>query len=40
MNGLRRSGTYTQWSITHPLKKEQNNAICRNRDGTRDSHMN
>ena len=36
-NGLRRGGTYIQWnSPCH--KKEQNNAICNNMDGTRDSH--
>ena len=28
---------YTHWSITQPLK-EQNNAICHNMDGPRDSH--
>ena len=37
MNGLRRSGIYTQWTISH--KKEQNNAICSTMDGTRDSHI-
>ena len=35
MNGLRRCGTYTQWNTTQP-KKEQNNVICSNMDGTRD----
>ena len=38
MNGLRRSGIYTQWNTTQPLKREQNNDICNNMDGTRDSH--
>ena len=28
---------YTQWNTTQPWK-EQNNVICSNRDGTRDSH--
>ena len=28
---------YTQWNTTQPYK-EQNNAICSNMDGTRDSH--
>ena len=37
MNGLRRCGTYTQWNTTHP-EKEQNNAICRNMDVTREYH--
>ena len=36
MNGLRRCGVYTQ-GILHSHKKEQNNAICSNMDGTRDS---
>ena len=33
MNGLRRCGIYTQCH-----KKEQNNLICSNVDGMRDSH--
>ena len=36
MNGLHRCGTSAQWNISH--KKEQNNAICNNMDGPRDSH--
>jgi len=38
MNGFRRCGIYIQWNTTKPLKKEQNNAICSNMDGTRHSH--
>ena len=37
MIGLGRCGIYTQWTTTQPLKKN-NNAICSNMDGTRDSH--
>ena len=37
MNELGRCGTYIQWNTTHH-KKEQNNAIFSNMDGTRDSH--
>ena len=37
MNVLRRCGRYTQWNTAQPLKK-QNNAICKNMDGTRDSY--
>ena len=29
---------YIQWNITWILKKEWNNAICSNMDGTRDYH--
>ena len=36
MTGLRRCGIYTQWNTIQP-QKEQNNAICSNMDGTRDS---
>ena len=35
-NGQRRCGTYIQWTVTQPLKKEQNNTICSNMDGPRD----
>ena len=37
MNRLIRCGTYIQWNATQPLK-EQNNAICRYMDASRDSH--
>ena len=37
MIGLRRCGKYTQWNTIQP-QKEQNNAICSNMDGTRDTH--
>ena len=37
MSGLRRSGTYTQWTNTQPQEKK-NEAICRNMDGNRDSY--
>ena len=37
MNGLGRCGIYTN-GILLSHKKEQNNAICSNMDGTRDSH--
>ena len=36
VNRLRRCGTYIQWNISH--KKVQNNAICSNMDGSRDSY--
>ena len=36
INGLK-CGIDTQWNTTQP-QKEQNNAICSNMDGTRDSH--
>ena len=38
MNGLRRCGIYTHNEILLSHKKEQNNAICSDMDGTRDSH--
>ena len=34
---LRKRGIYTQWNTTQH-KKEPNNAICGNMDGTRNSH--
>ena len=37
MNGLRRCGTYKQWNLLSH-SKEQNNAMCINKDGTRDSY--
>ena len=37
MNALRRCAIYAQWNITQH-KREQNNAIRSNMDGTRDSH--
>ena len=37
MNGLR-GGTYIHNGILLNHKKEQNNAICYNMEGTRDSH--
>ena len=36
MTGLGRCGIYTQWNTTPP--QQQNNAICSNMDGTRDSY--
>ena len=42
MNRLRRCDTYTHTHIHNGIllshKKEQNNAICSNMDGTKDSH--
>ena len=40
MIGLGRYGIYTQWNIKYysVVKKEWNNAICSNMDGTRHSH--
>ena len=38
MIGLGRCGIYIHNGILFSHKKEQNNAICSNMDGTRDSH--
>ena len=34
---IQKCGTYTQWNTIQP-QEEQNNVICSNMDGTRDSH--
>ena len=39
MNGLRKCGVYIYNGIVLSHKKEQNNAICSNIDGTGDSHL-